>query len=72
MKNNNNIQQIHFIGVLVPKDITVPLEDCRRYMNETYGCKSGYGTPIHVTLVPPFYLPEYYRTSDLIETIENG
>ncbi len=71
MKNNNITQQTHFIGVLVPEDITVTLEDCRRYMNETYGCKSGYGTSIHVTLVPPFHLPEDYRTSDLIETIEN-
>lgn len=57
MKQNNNKtfpQQTHFLGVLVPEDITLTLEDCRRYMNEAYGCRSGYGTPIHVTLVPPF------------------
>ena len=36
-------QQSHFLGVLIPEDITLTLEDCRR---------SGYGTPIHVTLVP--------------------
>ena len=55
MKQNNNKtfpQQTHFLGVLIPEDITLTLEDCRRYMNEAYGCKSGYGTPIHVTLVP--------------------
>ena len=54
MKQNNNKnfpQQTHFLGVLIPEDITLTLEDCRRYMNEAYGCKSGYGTPIHVTLV---------------------
>lgn len=45
-------QQSHFLGVLIPEDLTLTLEDCRRYMNEAYGCKSGYGTPIHVTLVP--------------------
>lgn len=64
------IQQTHFIGVLVPEDIRATLEDCRRYMNETYGCKSGYGTPIHVTLVPPFHLPEEFSTKDLAMAIE--
>ena len=63
-------QQTHFLGVLIPEDITLTLEDCRRYMNEAYGCKSGYGTPIHVTLVPPFHLPEEYKTADLIQAIQ--
>ena len=71
MKRNNVPQQTHFIGVLLPEDITLTLEDCRRYMNETYGCKSGHGTPIHVTLVPPFRLQEDYATADLIQAIEN-
>ena len=70
MKQNTVPQQTHFIGVLLPEDITLTLEDCRRYMNEVYGCKSGHGTPIHVTLVPPFKLPEEYSTADLISTIE--
>ena len=63
-------QQSHFLGVLIPEDITLTLEDCRRYMNEAYGCKSGYRTPIHVTLVPPFHLPEEYTTADLVQAIE--
>ena len=73
MKQNNNKtfpQQTHFLGVLIPEDLTLTLEDCRRYMNEAYGCKSGYGTPIHVTLVPPFHLPEEYTTADLVQAIE--
>ena len=76
MKNRNFHQgnfaiQTHFLGVLVPDDITLTLEDCRRYMNKTYGCKSGYGTPIHVTLVPPFRLPEPYTTRDLVDVIQS-
>ena len=70
MKQTNIPQQTHFIGVLLPEDITLTLEDCRRYMNEVYGCKSGQGTPIHVTLVPPFRLQEEYSTADLISAIE--
>ena len=65
MKQNNIPQQTHFIGVLLPEDITLTLEDCRRYMRESYGCKSGHRTPIHVTLVPPFRLQEEYSTEDL-------
>lgn len=72
MKTNNFPQQTHFIGVLLPEDITLTLEDCRRYMNEAYGCKSGHGTPIHVTLVPPFHLDEKYSTKDLLDAIEQN
>lgn len=70
-KVNNFPQQTHFIGVLVPDDITLTLEDCRRYMKERYGCRSGFQTPIHVTLVPPFHLNENYTTDDLMRAIEN-
>ena len=70
MKQKSVPQQTHFIGVLLPEDITLTLEDCRRYMNEVYGCKSGQGTPIHVILVPPFRLQEEYSTADLINAIE--
>jgi len=54
----------------LPEDLTLTLQDCRRYMNEAYGCKSGHGTPIHVTLVPPFRLQEEYSTEDLARAIE--
>ena len=70
MKQNNFTQQTHFIGVLLPEDLTLTLQDCRRYMNEAYGCKSGHGTPIHVTLVPPFRLQEEYTTENLARAIE--
>ena len=69
-KIGNFPQQTHFIGVLLPEDISLTLEDCRRYMREAYGCKSGHATPIHVTLVPPFRLPEEYSTEDLARAIE--
>ncbi|WP_191016931.1 2'-5' RNA ligase family protein [Treponema zioleckii] len=71
MKKNNFPEQTHFIGVLLPEDITLTLEDCRRYMNEVYGCKSGYGTPIHITLVPPFKMQRDFSTKDLVTAIEN-
>ena len=70
-RNNSFSQQTHFIGVLLPDKITIALEDCRLHMREAYGCRSGHATPIHVTLVPPFNLPEEYSTDDLTCAIEN-
>lgn len=29
--------------MLLPDVLTGTLEDCRRYMNEAYGCRSGQG-----------------------------
>jgi len=58
-------EQTHFIGVLLPEDLTRRLEGYRRYMNQQYGCRSGHGTPIHVTLVPPFQLPSPCTTADI-------
>ena len=72
MKQHAFARQTHFIGVLLPEDITLTLEDCRRYMQESYGCKSGYGTPIHVTLVPPFCLPQEYATRDIVHSLESS
>ena len=70
MQKNQFPKQTHFVGVLVPDDLTLTLEDCRRYMNETYGCKSGYGTPVHVTLVPPFHLDDKFSTRDIARSIQ--
>ncbi|MBR7064410.1 MAG: 2'-5' RNA ligase family protein [Treponema sp.] len=72
MKKHNASQffsQTHFIGVIPSEEITFTLEDCRRYMRETYGCKSGHGTPIHVTLVPPFLLPKEFTIKMLVDNL---
>ena len=72
MRQKNIPQQTHFIGVLLPEDITLSLEECRRYMSRAYSCKSGHGTPIHVTLVPPFKLQDDCSTADLIRAVEKA
>lgn len=72
MKQNHFIQQTHFIGVLLPEDLEETLENCRNYMNRTYGCKSGHGTPVHITLIPPFCLQKEFSTEDLKDGIEKS
>ena len=63
------IRQTHFIGVLVPENLRVPLEACRAWMRARCGCKSGQGTPLHITLVPPFYLDENFSERTLFEAL---
>ena len=50
--------QTHFIGILANDELADTLGQCRLWMGETFGCRSGFSTPIHVTLVPPFSLPD--------------
>lgn len=68
----NNLQHTHFIGVSVPLDLEDLVNDCRDYMNATFGCKSGYGTPPHVTLVAPFSLNEQFSDADVCEAAANA
>lgn len=70
--NNNFQNQTHFVGVLVPAELTSTLQNCRDYMAQKYGCKSGYGTPIHITIIPPFALNESFSTKELVSTIRNA
>ena len=69
-KEQTSITSSHASGAKATHDLTLTLQDCRRYMNEAYGCRSGHLTPIHVTLIPPFRLLEEYSTEDLAKAIE--
>lgn len=73
-QNNTRVfpEQTHFIGVLVPQELTDTLLNCRNWMNAEYGCHSGYGTPIHITLVPPFHLDEPYTTKDILQSLQTA
>jgi 2'-5' RNA ligase len=64
--------QTHFIGVLVPDELTTILQECRGWMNAHYGCRSGYGTPVHITLVPPFCLNEQFSHDDVRRAVQDA
>ena len=38
-------------------------------MRARFGCKSGQGTPLHITLVPPFYFDENFSERTLFEAL---
>ena len=70
MKQNNFSQQTHFIGVLLPEDITLTLEDCRRYMRKAYGCKSGHGTVANRD-VPAGVMTEALQVMNELKLVED-
>ena len=55
----------HFIGLTLPEELAETIEDCRSWMEGRYGCRSGHGTPPHITLVAPFALPPDYGENDV-------
>lgn len=56
--DTRKLEQTHFIGVLASEALAETLERCRLWMGTRYGCRSGFSTPIHVTLVPPFMMTD--------------
>ena len=66
------IQQTHFIGVQIPAPVAAVLQDCREWMHAQYGCRSGYSTPIHITLIPPFRLDENFNDDNVRDAVKNA
>lgn len=62
--------QTHFVGILASEGLSETLMRCRHWMGEVYGCRSGFATPIHVTLIPPFALREPGEIDALARAIE--
>jgi 2'-5' RNA ligase len=60
--------QTHFVAVLAPDDIATLIMDLRSWMGARYGCSSGFRTPPHITLLPPFTFTGKVRLlEDVIE-----
>ena len=62
--------QTHFVGVLASDELAAALLGCRHWMGESYGCRSGFATPMHVTLIPPFALRDPEEIDALARAIE--
>ena len=59
------VRHTHFVGISLPSDLEASIEDCRAWMEGAYGCRSGHGTPPHITLLAPFALSPEYTEQDL-------
>ena len=57
---------------MVPSEIEEKILEFRSYMSERYGCKSGHGTPPHITLIPPFMLSGDFDDGDVKSAVEDA
>ena len=52
---------LHFIAITTPSEIDSEILLFKHYMLDRYGCKVALRSPAHITLVPPFDLPDAQR-----------
>lgn len=71
-RNENRFRQTHFVGVLLPDGLSEAVDERRAFMEAEFGCRSGHGTAPHVTLAPPFALPEGFSTADVVSAVRGA
>lgn len=49
---------LHFIAILAPDDINRQVLEWKNYMLQQFNCKVALKSPAHITLIPPFHLPD--------------
>lgn len=68
MQKNTFFRHTHFIGAPVPLELEDLVNECRDWMSNNFACKSGHGTPPHITLLAPFSLPREFNDDNVFET----
>ena len=49
---------LYFLAIVLPQDLDFHILQYKEWMLEHYGCKVALKSPAHITLLPPFYLPQ--------------
>lgn len=52
---------LYFIAITAPPEIDEQVLEYKQYMLDKFGCKVALKSPAHITLVPPFTLPDSER-----------
>jgi len=63
----NNNQQLYFIALIPPENISQKIHQIKLYVSKKYHCKHSLKSPPHITIIPPFR----YSDKKEIELIEN-
>ena len=50
--------RMYFIAILLPGELNKKVLKWKNFMHEKFGCKVGLKSPAHITLIPPFWMPE--------------
>jgi 2'-5' RNA ligase len=49
---------LHFIAILTPSPINRQVLEWKNYMLQQFNCKVALKSPAHITLIPPFIMPD--------------
>lgn len=49
---------LHFIAIVTPNDINQQVLEWKHYMLQQFNCKVALKSPAHITLIPPFRMPD--------------
>ncbi|AEW03574.1 2'-5' RNA ligase [Niastella koreensis] len=53
---------LHFIAIVAPEEINQQVLQWKHYMKKHFQCKVALKSPAHITLIPPFELPDSLQT----------
>ena len=49
---------MYFIAIAAPQAVNEQVLNWKHYMRDHYGCTVALRSPAHITLIPPFWMPE--------------
>jgi 2'-5' RNA ligase len=49
---------LHFIAIVTPENINQQVLEWKNYMLQQFNCKAALKSPAHITLIPPFQMPD--------------
>jgi 2'-5' RNA ligase len=59
---------LHFIAIVMPDHINRQVLEWKHYMLQQFNCKVALKSPAHITLIPPFQMPDAGR-NDLTDIL---
>ncbi|HEX6430116.1 MAG TPA: 2'-5' RNA ligase family protein, partial [Niastella sp.] len=54
---------LYFIAIVTPDSINQQVLEWKHYMLQRFNCKVALKSPAHITLIPPFTMPESAQTA---------
>lgn len=58
MNGKEEMAKMYFVAIVLPKHLDEKILAHKQWMKENFDCKVGLKSPAHITLVPPFWMPE--------------
>ena len=58
MKQEPQTSKMYFLAIVLPAPFDEKLRRYKKWMQEKWSCNVGLKSPAHITIIPPFWMPE--------------